>query len=77
MRVIDMRRHRIVDSGQSWAFSRKPCRRDMLPMLEQNESIITWISPRHSTVVEDQIPAIRMNREYYSISLRMMKAIWR
>jgi len=40
--------------------------------------MVTWISPNHA--VDDihmQFPAIRIKRKYYSISLRMMKAIWR
>ena len=46
-------------------------------MLEQNESIVTWIAPRGVESVTEQIPVIRISGQYYSISLRMMKAIWR
>ncbi len=46
-------------------------------MLEQNESIVTWVAPRGSKNMADQFPVIRIHRDYYSISLRMMKAIWR
>ena len=45
--------------------------------MEQNESIVTWLAPRGVFTMTDQFPVIRINRDYYSISLRMMKAIWR
>lgn len=77
MKEIDMSKHEVIDSGQTWPHDKKPCSKEMLPLLEQNESIITWIAPRGSSRTEDQFPVIRINREYYSISLRMMKAIWR
>ena len=75
--MMDMHEHEIVDSGQTWPYSKKPCRKEMLPMLEQNESVITWITRKGSTDVSDQVPVIRVGRDYYSISLRMMKAVWR
>lgn len=77
MKVIDMRRYDIVDSGQTWPHAQKPCKKEMLPILEQNESIVTWITPKGCENIADQIPVIRINGQYYSISLRMMKAIWR
>lgn len=72
-----MKKHDIIDSGQTWPYPQKPCSKDMLPLLEQNESIVTWVAPRGSRSMLDQFPVIRINRDYYSISLRMMKAIWR
>lgn len=78
MKAIDMEKYEIVDSGQTWPYMKKPCRKEMLPMLEQNESIVTWIAPRGSSgSVSEHIPVIRITGKYYSISLRMMKAIWR
>lgn len=77
MKLVDMRKHEIVDSGQTWQHAKKPCRKEMLPMLEQNESIVTWIAPIDTVNVTEQIPVIRIDGQYYSISLRMMKAIWR
>jgi hypothetical protein len=37
---------------------------------------VSWLQPVDGRV-EDQIPAIRVNDAFYSMSLRMMKAIWR
>jgi len=48
----------------------------MSGLLEYNEKIVSWIQPVNGCV-EDQIPALRINGEYYQLSLRMMKSIWR
>lgn len=72
-----MRYHEVVDGGQSWPHRKKPCKLEMLPLLEQNESIVTWLIPKGCDDINQQIPAIRFNHMYYTISLRMMKAIWR
>jgi hypothetical protein len=77
MRIIDMSKYTVVDSGQTWPYETRPCREEMLPLLEQNESIVTWIQPNGSTDVDEQIPVIRIKRNYYSVSLRMMKSMWR
>jgi hypothetical protein len=44
--------------------------------LEKNERIVSWLQPVAGSV-HDQIPAIRVKDQFYTISLRMMKAIWR
>jgi hypothetical protein len=44
--------------------------------LERNERLVTWLQPVGGAV-EDQVPAIRVKECFYTISLRMMKAIWR
>lgn len=78
MKVVNMDKYEIIDSGQTWQYAKKPCRKEMLPMLEQNESVVTWIAPRGCAgSVSEHIPVIRINGKYYSVSLRMMKAIWR
>ena len=45
-------------------------------LVERNERLVSWLQPLKGTVY-DQVPAIRVNDEFYTISLRMMKAIWR
>jgi hypothetical protein len=79
MKAVDMSCFRIVDSGQSWKYSKKPCHRDMLPLLDQNECFVTWVCPKEDPpdLIERQFPVIRINGQYYTISLRMMKVIWR
>jgi hypothetical protein len=48
----------------------------MMSFLERNEKLVSWLQPLKGTVY-DQLPAIKVNNEFYTISLRMMKAIWR
>ena len=38
--------------------------------------LVTWLQP-HGGVVTDQFPAIRIRDHFYTMSLRMMKAVWR
>jgi hypothetical protein len=78
MKYIPMENYEVVHSGQSWQYEEKPCHKHMLAFLEKNESIVTWLQPKkHGGCIEKQVPCIRMKDKYYSISLRMMKAIWR
>lgn len=77
MKVVDISKLSIVDSGQSWTHHKKPCHKDMLPFLDQNETIVTWVCPKGSRDIHSQFPVIRIDRKYYTISLRMMKIIWR
>ena len=60
--------------GFLWQVS--PCSKDAISLLERNERIVTWLMPVSGTI-KDQIAAIRYKDGYYSLSLRMMKAIYR
>jgi hypothetical protein len=78
MKFIPIEKYRIIDSGQTWPHANKPCQKDMLPFLEKNEALVTWLQPRCApTSITKQIPSIRVKNRYYTVSLRMMKAIWR
>jgi len=48
----------------------------MICNLERNESLITWFQPNGGKIT-DQFPAIRIQEQYYTLSLRQMKAVWR
>jgi hypothetical protein len=76
MKRINMASKTVVYPGESWMHTSAPCSKEMMYVLERNEKIISWLQPTQGTV-QDQIPAIKMGEEYFSISLRMMKAIWR
>ena len=76
MRVVDMDRHQVVKCGVDWPFSGTPNCKKMITQLERNEALITWLQP-HGGTVTDQFPAIRIRDHYYTMSLRMMKAVWR
>ncbi len=75
MRVVDMDAVEMVHSGESWQHKQSPCSRQMLPYLERNEGLISWVQPK-TGCVEDQFPVIRIGGDYYTMSLRMMKAVW-
>ena len=75
MRVVDMDDVEMVHSGESWKHKQPPCSRQMLPFLERNEGLISWVQPKTGNV-EVQFPVIRIGGEYYTMSLRMMKAVW-
>ena len=66
----------VVYSGEDWRHGLPPCSREMMCHLEKNERLVSWLQPVNGSV-EQQIPAIRVKDSFYSISLRMMKAIWR
>ena len=66
----------VVYAGESWVHGLLPCNREMVRFLERNERLVSWLQPALGCV-QDQVPAIRVDGAFYTISLRMMKAIWR
>lgn len=76
MKRIDMSGVSVVHSGDDWRHDHPPCNREMMCHLERNERLVSWLQPTEGTV-QDQIPALRVDGDFYTISLRMMKAIWR
>ena len=75
MKPVDMDTVDLIHSGEAWPHPHPPCSRQMLQFLERNEGVVTWVQPKGG-VVEDQYPVIRIGGEYYTMSLRMMKAVW-
>jgi hypothetical protein len=76
MKRLDMSGICVIYAGEDWRHGLPPCSKEMMRHLERNEKIVSWLQPLNGSV-EDQIPAIRVNDSFYSMSLRMMKAIWR
>ena len=76
MRRIDVERMDLVHYGLMWPHSAAPCNRAMIAHLERNEGLVYWLQPRGAGV-DLQIPALRLKDGFYTLSLRMMKAIWR
>ena len=67
----------LVHSGEAWEHAQPPCSRQMIRHLERNEGLVTWVQPKGGTV-KDQFPVMRLaDGHYYTMSLRMMKAVWR
>ena len=76
MKRVDMTNIRVVCAGEDWLHSLPPCSREMMRHLERNERLVSWLQPVGGEV-QDQMPAIRVRDSFFTISLRMMKAIWR
>ncbi len=76
MKTIDLSKHTIVKVGLEWPHPKMPSGKDMIWRLERNEAYISWLQPTHGQF-EDMVPAIRIKNMYYTLSLRMMKAVWR
>ena len=76
MKVLPMTGMEVVFQGAVWDHSITPCCKEAIPLLERNEKIVSWILPTGGKV-NDQIPAIQYKGQFYSLSLRMQKAIYR
>jgi len=73
---LDVSNMDIIFRGRAWSYPKDPTSKSMIPLLERDESIVTWLQPK-GWKVEDQIPAINVNGQYRGITLRMQKSIWR
>ena len=76
MRVIDDSNMEVVSLGLPWRHAVSPCSRQAIGLLERNTKIVTWLMP-HGGTPQDQIPCILYKGKYFSLSLRMQKAIYR
>ena len=76
MRIIDMSHMEVIFQGAVWDHNIPPCCKAAIPLLERNEKIVSW-ARRNGGGVSDQIPAILYQNNYYTLSLRMQKAIYR
>jgi hypothetical protein len=73
MRPVDMSSHVIIKPGLDWPFNTEvPNSKNMIPLLERNESLVTWLQPCKGEI-KDQFPVIKMGSRYYTLSLRQMK----
>ena len=66
----------VVVHGKPWEHSISPCTKQAIALLERNERLVTWIKPIDGTV-KDQLPCIQYKHKFYTLSLRMQKAIYR
>ena len=77
MRILDMRDLRVVSAGLPWQHGMPPCSKQAIPLLERNTKVVSWVMPRSGGPPHEQIPCILFGGRYYSLSLRMQKAIYR
>lgn len=76
MKCVDLTKHVIVRNGLTWPHVKMPSGKDMINRLERNEAFVSWLQPMQGCF-DDMFPAIRIQEAYYTLSLRMMKAVWR
>jgi hypothetical protein len=76
MKLIDMEHMELVFAGEPWLHKLMPCSKQAIPLLERNEKIVSWVRPKGGDVTQ-HIPAIRYKDKFFTLSLRMQKAIYR
>ena len=76
MKAVDMKTHSLKWCGLKWPHARPPSTKEMISQLERNEAYVSWVEP-NGGILEDQFPAIRINDGFFTLSLRMLKAIFR
>lgn len=73
---LDTHNMQVIWRGLDWEHPLPPSSKKVSHLLERNESVITWMQPEGGKI-EDQIPCIRYKSEFYGLSLRMQKSVWR
>lgn len=76
MREVDLSRNGLVQAGKRWEHSQSPCCKSMIKHLVRRECYCSWFQPLEGTVF-DQFPAIHINGKYFTLSLRVQKAMFR
>lgn len=76
MKRIDTTGMVLVHYGREWGHKDPPCSKTMIAQLERNEPLVYWLQPTDRPP-QEQVPALKLKDGYYTLSLRMMKAIWR
>ena len=78
MRALSLQKFDIVWRGDEWRFEPPPCSRDAVNLLENNEAVVSWLAPKnHGDDPREQVPAIFFRGQFWSLSLRMSKTIYR
>ena len=67
----------VASAGVPWTHAMSPCSKQAIHLLERNAKVVTWLSPKGSDETNEQIPCIMFKGKYFSLSLRMQKAIYR
>lgn len=76
MKEVDVRENDLVISGKVWEHSKSPCCKDMIKHLVRRECYCSWFQPIGGSVW-DQFPAIKIRDKYFTLSLRVQKAMFR
>ena len=76
MKEIDVSGCDLVCAGQTWEHDQMPNAPEMSRFLERQENLCFWFQPSDGTV-DDQFPVLSIKNRYYTISLRVQKALFR
>ncbi|EKX32200.1 hypothetical protein GUITHDRAFT_121622 [Guillardia theta CCMP2712] len=76
MREVDIGRNLLILAGKSWDHEMNPCCKAMIGHLVRRECYCSWFQPMGGSVF-DQFPAIRIGEKYFTLSLRVQKAMFR
>lgn len=76
MKQINAENMIVIQQGLPWRHNISPCSKQAIHLLEKNTKIVTWLKQKDGDV-KDQIPCILYKSKYFSLSLRMQKAIYR
>ena len=78
MKSINSTLYNVILKGENWSHVIPPCSKGAVALLANNESIVTWISPKDNTNdCLKHIPVILYKGKYWTLSLRMRKCIYR
>lgn len=78
MKSINLTLYNVILKGENWSHVIPPCSKGAVALLANNESIVTWISPKDETNdCLKHIPVILYKGKYWTLSLRMSKCIYR
>lgn len=76
MKEVDVEGNELILSGKEWEHPKSPCCKDMIKHLVRRECYCSWFQPKGGSVW-DQFPAIKIQGRYYTLSLRVQKAMFR
>ena len=78
MKAVNASQYNIVLKGEVWQHSVPPCSKSAVCLLANNESVVTWLSPKDDMDnCLTHIPVILFKGKYWTLSLRMSKCIYR
>lgn len=80
MRCVNIDDYKVLLQGDPWTHDVLPCSKEAIPLLENNESVVTWLVPVNtsgSQTFSAHIPVILYKSKYWTLSLRMSKCIYR
>ena len=78
MKAINNSLYNVILKGETWTHQISPCSKSAIALLANNESVVTWLSPKDK--MQDclaHIPVILYKEKFWTLSLRMSKCIYR